>query len=113
MSDVELHSAAAVSDIADGDVLRVVIAGKELAIYNLGGEFFATEGLCTHGHTVLAEGYVDGGTIECRMHGGTFDIRTGKALTAPCTVDLKTYPVTVDGDRILVAMPRELAEPRS
>ncbi len=113
MGSTEYISTVGVSDVPEGEVVRAVVAGKEIAIYNLNGQFYATEGLCTHGHTVLAEGYVEGDLIECRMHGGKFDIRTGKALVAPCTVDLKSYPVKIEGENILVAVPQDSVEPRS
>jgi len=99
---------AEVADIADGDVAAAEICGQALAIYNLGGTFYATEGFCTHGRAHLAEGYVEDGAIECSMHGGKFDIRSGKAVAPPCRVDLKTFPVIIAGGRILVAIPNVL-----
>ncbi|MCC6474543.1 MAG: non-heme iron oxygenase ferredoxin subunit [Burkholderiales bacterium] len=105
--DHEFLPALSVSDVRPGQPKRATIGDLELTIYNLGGTFYATEGYCTHGRAHLAEGYIDGTLIECRMHGGTFDICSGKAVGAPCTVDLKTYEVKVEGDRILVAVPRQ------
>ncbi len=100
------------SEIKEGQAKRAVIDGIELAVYNFGGTFYATEGFCTHGRAHLGGGYMDGPLIECRMHSGTFDVRTGKAVGAPCTVDLKTYSVRVEGDRIQVAVPRKVAAPQ-
>jgi nitrite reductase/ring-hydroxylating ferredoxin subunit len=110
MEAVDYLPAGNVADVPEGEIVRAEIAGKEIAIYNVGGAFFATEGLCTHGYASLAEGYLDDHVVECRMHGGTFDVRTGKAVSAPCTVDLKTYAVKVEGDRLLIAVPREVAQ---
>ena len=108
MENTKFLPVAEVADIADGAVAAAEIGGQALVIYNLGGTFYATEGYCTHGHAHLAEGYIEGGAIECSMHGGKFDIRSGKAVAPPCRVDLKTYPVIVEGSRILVAVPEAL-----
>lgn len=109
MENLKFLPVAEVADVADGEVAAAEIRGQALAIYNLGGTFYATEGFCTHGRAHLAEGYVEGGAIECSMHGGKFDIRSGKAVSPPCRIDLKTYPVIVEGGRILVAVPDALA----
>lgn len=105
MSDTEFHPVAKTADLDDDEAVQVLVDGQEIAIYNLGGEFFATDDICTHAYASLADGYVENGQIECPLHGGCFDIKTGKAATAPCTVDLKTYEVKIDGDDILVRIP--------
>jgi naphthalene 1,2-dioxygenase system ferredoxin subunit len=74
----------------------------EIALYRVGDEFFATDNICTHAHAYLTDGFQEGCTIECPLHAGCFDIRTGKALTAPVTEDIRTYPVRVEGEDILV-----------
>ncbi|MGE3936280.1 MAG: Rieske 2Fe-2S domain-containing protein [Rhodospirillaceae bacterium] len=107
-ADDVFHPVLSVTDVRPGQARRATVGDLELAIYNLDGRFYASEGYCTHGHAHLGSGYVDGALIECRMHGGTFDIPTGKAVGAPCTIDLKTYKVKVEGDRILVAVPRQV-----
>ncbi len=53
----------------------------------------------------LADGYMEGELIECPLHGGCFDIKTGKAMTPPVTDDIKTYEVKIDGDDVLVGVP--------
>ena len=80
---------------------------KEIAIYNLDGQFYATDDICTHAYASLADGYVEGELIECPLHGGCFDIKTGKAMTPPVTEDLKTYEVKIDGEQILVGVPSD------
>ena len=77
--------------------------GHTYAIYRLGPHaFFASDGLCTHEETKLAAGFVFDGCIECPLHLGRFDIETGKALSAPVTKDLKTYPVELRGDQVFI-----------
>jgi apoptosis-inducing factor 3 len=97
--------AAKVADLQPGSVLRVEVAGRAIALYNLDGAFYATDEICTHAYASLAEGFVDGETIECPLHGATFSIKTGEALSAPATEPLATYAVRVDGDELLVAVP--------
>lgn len=71
-----------------------------LAVYKVDGRFYVTEDMCTHGMVALSGGDLDGTTIYCPLHGGAFDICTGKALEKPCTTPLKTYRVIEDGDSI-------------
>jgi MocE subfamily Rieske [2Fe-2S] domain protein len=106
MSDIEFHTVAKTSDLDEGEAMQVVVGGREIAIYHLGGQFYATDDICTHAYASLADGYVEGDRIECPLHGGCFEIKTGKAVTAPCTEDLKTYPVKVDGGSIQVGVPK-------
>lgn len=86
-----------VADIDEDDTHSVEIDGKLVCLYNLGGEIFATDGKCTHGDADLSLGMVtDSCLIECPLHEGTFDIRTGRAMAAPCTEDLRCHPVKVE-----------------
>ncbi|HXQ17446.1 MAG TPA: non-heme iron oxygenase ferredoxin subunit [Caulobacteraceae bacterium] len=72
----------------------------EYAVYRLDGQFYATDDLCTHGLVSLSYGDVVDGIIHCPMHGGAFDIRTGKPAALPCRLPLKTYEVVVIGDEL-------------
>ena len=103
---LRFHPVADANEVAPGSVLRVEIAGYAIALFNLGGEFFATDDTCTHMRGRLSDGYVEDGVIECPLHFGRFDIRSGRALSAPCTVDLATYPVRLEDGHIAVALER-------
>ncbi|WP_022721385.1 FAD-dependent oxidoreductase [Rhodopseudomonas sp. B29] len=83
-------------------VTGVEIDGTPVALYRLGDEVFATHGICTHALAFLADGFVEDGKIECPLHQGLFDIRTGAALCAPLTEPVKTYAVKVEGDSVYV-----------
>ncbi len=96
------HRAAAIGDIKEGGVIGVDVAGKPVALYQFDGAIYATHNICTHQFAFLSDGYIEDGCIECPIHQGLFDIRTGKAQGAPVTVDLATYPVKLEGDAILV-----------
>ena len=92
------------SALAEGDVLGVIVSGKEIALYDLDGEVFATDDICTHAYAKLSDGWLDKGEIECPLHAGRFDVKTGKALCPPVTEDVKTYPVRIVGDDIQIKL---------
>lgn len=95
--------ACAVDDIAPEDVIRFDHGSRTFAIYRSPqSRFYATDGLCTHEKVHLADGLVMDAIIECPKHNGQFDYRTGEALRAPVCVDLKIYPVKVEGGRVLI-----------
>ena len=58
--------------------------------------------MCTHEDERLDDGIVIDCVIECPLHQGRFDVRTGRALSAPVCVDLKTWPIKVDDGRIYI-----------
>ena len=96
---------AATGQLQDDEVMPVLVGETRIALYRSGGAFFATDNVCTHAFALLSDGFLEDGCIECPLHQARFDIRTGKALCAPATQDLRTYPVKVDGDDILVGVP--------
>jgi 3-phenylpropionate/trans-cinnamate dioxygenase ferredoxin component len=68
--------------------------GHELAVYNVNGEFYATDNFCPHKGAPLSEGMLCGNVIECDWHGWQFDVRTGECLTV--TEKIETYKVIVE-----------------
>ena len=90
------------SDLGEGAVLGVLVGGREVAVYDLDGEIFATDDICTHAYAKLSDGWLDKGEIECPLHAGRFDVRSGAATAPPCIDPVKTYPVRVVGDEIQV-----------
>jgi naphthalene 1,2-dioxygenase ferredoxin component len=88
--------------VDDDDVIQVSVEGARLAVYKIDDQVHVTDDRCTHQEASLADGYMDGRTIECPRHQGVFDICTGKALSAPLERDLRTYDTTVADGRILV-----------
>jgi nitrite reductase/ring-hydroxylating ferredoxin subunit len=76
-----------------------------VALYRVANEFYATDDTCTHGAASLSEGDVDDAcVVECPWHNGTFDIRTGAALSFPCVLPLKVHAVTVMDGKVHVAL---------
>jgi naphthalene 1,2-dioxygenase ferredoxin component len=96
--------AASRSELGEGEVIGVEAAGRSIALYNADGHVFATDNICTHAYARLSDGWLDGELIECPLHAARFDIRTGKVLDPPATVDLKTYPVRLVDDEIQVEL---------
>ena len=93
---------AAAEDIPPGAYEVVETDDLILAVFNLDGEFFAIEDICTHDGEELTGGPVDGDQIICPRHGARFCLRTGKALTPPAYEDLPTYPVRIRDGRVEV-----------
>jgi naphthalene 1,2-dioxygenase system ferredoxin subunit len=96
--------AAALAEVPEGDVIARHVGGKEIALYEVDGEVFATDNICTHGHARLSDGFLEGREIECPLHQGKFDICTGKALCAPLTDDIKTYAVRIENMRVMLKL---------
>jgi naphthalene 1,2-dioxygenase system ferredoxin subunit len=103
MSNTEWIDAAALDEVPADDVIGMMVAGRDLALYNAGGEIFATDNICTHGHARLCEGFLDGHEIECPLHQGKFDVRTGQPTCAPVTEAIRSYPVKIEGGRVFLA----------
>ena len=102
MSKVKLFLA---SELEVNEIRQVELDAREpIAIYNLDGKYFATDDTCTHGNASMAEGDIDGSEVYCPFHMGAFDIRTGEATVAPCSVPLKTYEVVIEDGYLFILM---------
>ena len=96
--------AASVADLSDDEPLGVEVEGRPIALYRIGGEYYATSNICTHVFALLSDGFLEDCTIECPLHNGRFDVRTGKALTSPVETDIETYPVRMEGGDLQVRL---------
>jgi naphthalene 1,2-dioxygenase ferredoxin component len=94
--------AAALDDVPEGDVIGIILADKEIALYEVEGEIYATDNFCTHGAARLSYGFLEGREIECPLHQGRFDVCTGKALCAPLTQNIRIYPTRIENNRIFL-----------
>jgi len=101
-----LTQVATLNELPAGSQLLVEVDDVRIALFNLDGEIFAIEDVCTHDGGPLVEGeVVNGCQVECPRHGARFDIRTGAALSLPAFEPTIAYAVTVDGDAILIESP--------
>jgi nitrite reductase/ring-hydroxylating ferredoxin subunit len=97
-------TAASASALAPGEMVGVELGGAQLAVYNVEGVFYATSNICTHAFTYLSDGWLNGNVIECPLHGGQFDVMTGKGQGAPITCDLQTFVTRVVGGEVQVKL---------
>lgn len=96
--------AAERAELREGDVIGTQVEGREIALYLVEGQPYATDDLCTHGNARLSEGFVMDDCIECPLHQGQFDIRTGAPLCEPVTEPIRVYPVRFVGDALQIAL---------
>ena len=89
-------------DIDFEDLIRFDYKSKTYCIYHIEDGFFATDGLCTHEDVHLEDGLVSGEEIECPMHMGVFNIKTGKVVMDPPFKDLKTFKVKEENFKIYI-----------
>ena len=94
--------AASLDELPDDDVTGLQVAGRDIALYKVEGEVFATDNTCTHGQARLCDGFLEGHEIECPLHQGRFDVRDGSATCAPVTEGLRCYPVRIEGGRVML-----------
>lgn len=81
-----------------GEVRLVDADGTAIAVYNVAGEFYAIENVCTHDGNELASGVVEGDQVICPRHGARFCLRSGRALTPPAYEPVRTFQTrVVDG----------------
>ena len=84
------------------DIIRFDHNDRTFCVYKLEDGFYATDGICTHEAVHLEDGLVMDNEIECPMHQGIFDIKSGKAVSPPACDDLKTYPIKVEENNIYI-----------
>lgn len=89
------------ADIAHNAAKSFVVNGKEIAVYNLAGSFYATQQACLHRQGPLSEGDISNGAVTCPWHGWRYDIPTGENLFN-CAQKLATYPVRVENGDVQV-----------
>jgi nitrite reductase/ring-hydroxylating ferredoxin subunit len=97
--------ACAVADVAPGEAIPIRLT-PPIAVFNVDGEFFATDDTCTHEESSLADGYIDCDVVECAFHFARFSIRDGRALTLPATEALQTYETHVADGAVYVNVGR-------
>lgn len=91
-----------IDDTFEGEPVRLDVADKNLAIYNVGGTVYCTDNVCTHGNALLSDGFLDGFEIECPFHQARFDVRDGRVMCEPASKPMKSYPIKVEDGRVMV-----------
>jgi nitrite reductase/ring-hydroxylating ferredoxin subunit len=93
---------AGTDEIAAGSGKQVEVNGKSIALFNLGGNYYAIANECTHKGGPLAEGFVEGESVTCPWHGGQFNIKTGAVEGPPPSKPVVKYNVRVQGNDVEV-----------
>ncbi len=93
---------ATLSEIPPGTTLRITSLQPPILLANVSGTIYACDDTCTHEDSSLALGCLDGELVKCTLHGSRFNVRTGEPMEEPADEPLRTYPVHIDGDDILI-----------
>lgn len=102
MAEVKVTQA---SRVVPGTGVVVDAAGQAIAVFNVGGTYYAIANACTHRGGPLGEGRLDGTTVTCPWHGSQFDVTSGRVRRGPAQQPVVSYPVRVQGDDVLVSLP--------
>lgn len=95
---------ATTGELSPGQGKFVEVSNKRLALFNVGGRYYAIDDTCPHRGGPLSEGDVDGETAICPWHGAIFDLRTGAVKRPPAAVAVMSYAVRVEGEQIEIAV---------
>lgn len=101
----ELVTVAKTSEIGAGQAKAVDVKGQTVALFNIGGKFYAIEDTCTHVGGPLSEGELQDTTVTCPWHGAQFDVTSGKVLGPPAGEGVKSFPVRVEGEDVKIELP--------
>lgn len=91
---------APLAAVRPNDIKGVNVGGRSIALYNVDGAIYATDDVCTHAFALLSSGFLEGDVVECPLHSGRFDVKTGKALCLPVTSDVEVFPTRVADGQI-------------
>ena len=99
---VKVGTTAEFEDLEAGKLVEA--GGQSIAIFTLGGTYYAIENTCPHRGGPLAEGMMAGEEVICPWHGSRFHIKTGAVVTPPAQRGVKSFPVRVTGDDVEIEM---------
>jgi len=89
-------------DVVEGVPFCAVFEKKPIALFNVGGTYYAIDNTCTHMGGPLCQGTLKGDVVQCPWHGSRFDLKSGKVVRGPAEIPVKQYKVQVDGEDIEV-----------
>lgn len=96
------HAVIAAGAIGEDEVVGVKVAGLDIAVVRSDGAFFALGNICTHQNALLSDGVVEDGCLECPLHQGRFDLKTGAARGLPAEQPVPVYNVRVEGGQVMI-----------
>ena len=95
---------ATTSEVLPGQGKLVEVNDKHIALFNVGGRYYAIDDRCPHRGGPLSEGDIAGETVICPWHGAVFDLRTGAVQRPPAAVGVASYEARVDGEHVEIAL---------
>lgn len=98
------YDVGAPEDFSEDRGVAVAAGRREVVVFRIGDDLFALRDRCSHGRSKLSEGWVEDGGVECPLHQGRFDIRTGAHLCPPLVAPVPAYAVRVVDGRVQVAV---------
>jgi 3-phenylpropionate/trans-cinnamate dioxygenase ferredoxin subunit len=96
------HEVPGADALGEDEAMGVTLGERPVALCRSGGAFYALHNVCTHQFALLSEGYVEDGCLECPLHQGRFDLKTGAPRGAPVTEPVRVYPVKAEGGKVYV-----------
>lgn len=96
------HQVVGAEALGEDEAMAVTIAERPIALCRSGGELYALHNVCTHQFALLSDGFVEDGCIECPLHQGRFDLKTGAPLCAPVTQPVRVYRVKTEQGKVFV-----------
>ena len=96
---------ATIEELPAGTAKAVVINGRKLALFNLGGNIYAIEDTCPHRGAPLSEGECDGTAVICPWHGARFDLSSGALLSPPARTGVAAFKVQLVGNEVQIDLP--------
>jgi nitrite reductase/ring-hydroxylating ferredoxin subunit len=102
----EFVKLAKVGDLKDGDMIAVNHGREQYLLARVGDEYFALDNICSHAYGPLDQGRLFGCEVECPIHSGRFDLRTGEPTEEPAEDPMVAYQVKIEGDDIFIGPPK-------
>ena len=104
MPDTYWIPVAELAEVQAKEVMAVSTDGHDLALFSVDGQVYCTANACTHGTAWLSEGFLIDGEIECPLHQGRFDVKTGAPTCEPACEPVRSYPIRIEAGRVLVEL---------
>ena len=93
---------ATLAELDGQEITLVQVDHLEILLCRCNGELYALRNQCSHALKPLADGYIEDGAIFCPVHGASFSLQSGQALSRPASRAIDTYPLKVEGDSVLI-----------
>jgi nitrite reductase/ring-hydroxylating ferredoxin subunit len=100
----KLVKLAETKDVPAGQARAFEVEGQRVAVFNVGGSFYALDDTCPHAGGPLSEGEVQQGKVTCPWHAADFDLKTGAVLSPPAFEGVRSYKVVVEGDDLKIEL---------